>query len=81
MIDGETLRGYGDQISLISEGKEAKGAWNAVEFQDRYSCGNEHSSITLPKNEIVLTSVAVVDFKSKLEFGWRIGRDYSEVFR
>ncbi len=81
LSDTEILIGYGSQIPLILEVKDKNGVWKAVEFQYSYPCGNGLPSIALPKNEIVLTSVAVVEFDVKKKLRLRIGENYSEVFR
>lgn len=80
LSDTEILIGYGSQIPLILEVKDKNGEWKAVEFQYSYPCGNGLPSISLPKNEIVLTSIAVVEFDVKTELRLRIGGNYSEVF-
>jgi hypothetical protein len=78
--DSTIIIGYGSQIPLILEVKDKNGDWKATEHMFTYMCGNGLPSILLPKGEIVLTSVPIIEGGEKKEFRLRIGENYSEEF-
>lgn len=80
LSDSTILIGYGSQIPIIMESKDKNGDWVALEYQYTYPCSSGLPSITLPKNEMILTSVAIIDFDNKKDLRLRIGENLSEVF-
>lgn len=74
--------GLGSRISMILEGMDENGEWQAQEkpFPFSFFCNDGLASIVLPPSQIAVTSVKIVLTADKTKFRLRIGENTSAVF-
>ncbi|RFC55788.1 hypothetical protein [Brumimicrobium aurantiacum] len=78
--DSTIVIGYGAQIPLVLQRKDSTNSWVICDHPFTYACGMGLSSIFLPKNEIVISSVAILSEDLPSLYRLKIGENFSPPF-